>query len=443
MNLPLRMVPFEQLMLHLDRPHFPNVLAVRLHFRGEVQAELAQQAFARAVARHPLASAMLDSTRCNFVQADAPLQLAVHPPFGSWPELWQQLDRSRPQTLLESSREVTRLTIASPHALTDGLGGLQFAQDWMTIYHHLLEPRRGLRLPRIEPDRLSRRGDLRWARWSFIRKLPLQAVALFGASKFLLRTPVGLMPGHSARDESAQAEAPLPPEFPGLWHTRIPADLVRQLRHVGRRHQATQHDLLLAALFAAIARWRSTHGGQSPRDWIRLLVPLTTRTREDRALPSCNQVTFVQIDRNPRHIAHLESLAASISRELGVIRRWELDRTLLFALRLAGQIPGGIRRMAQSSKRRATCIATYLGRGFSRLRLPKIPGGYQVGNLQLHDLEMLSPLLPQTPASWAFFEFRGEIIVSLHADLRVLGGDDAQMLLAEFHAALGGLAQLT
>ena len=132
----------------------------------------------------------------------------------------------------------------------------------------------------------------------------------------------------------------------------------------------------------------------------------------------------------------------SISRELGVIRRWELDRTLLFALRLAGQIPGGIRRMAQSPKRRATCIATYLGRGFSRLRLPKIPGGYQVGNLQLHDLEMLSPLLPQTPASWAFFEFRGEIIVSLHADLRVLGGDDAQRLLAEFHAAVCGLAQL-
>ncbi len=439
MKQPLRMVPFEQLMLHLDRPNYPNVLAVRLHFRGEIQRALAIRAFEQTRARHPLADAVLDPEQTRFISAESPLQLEWCEPFAGWPTLWQRIVRSRPQVLIESDNTLTRLTIAAPHALTDGLGGLQFAQDWMTLYHQLVQGEPTAKLTPLNPDRLADRGNLRWARWRFLRKLPLQAVALFGASKFLWRKPAPLVPvGEPAADVG-----PLPPDFPQLLHVRIPAALVQQLRAIGRRQRAGQHELLLAWLFAAIARWRERRGGQKSRDWIRLLVPLTTRKRSDQDLPSCNQVTIVQIDRTASQCGQLESLAPGIAHELGVIRRWELDRTMLFALQLAAGVPGQIRRMARSIQRRATCIATYMGRGFLRIALPEIGGGYQVGDLQLHDLEILSPLLPGTPASFAFLEFRGEVIVSLHADGRVLPLADAQALLVELQSVLGSLADFS
>src|SRR5690606_28560842 len=149
----------------------------------------------------------------------------------------------------------------------------------------------------------------------------------------------------------AASGGPLPPDYPLLLHLRIPAAQARQLRDAGRRQQTSQHELLLAGLFAAIAAWRGRRGGQDDREWIRLLVPLTTRTRSDQNLPSCNQVTMVQIDRTAAESQRLETLAPSLARELGVIRRWELDRTLLFALQLAAQVPGQIRRLAHSTKR--------------------------------------------------------------------------------------------
>jgi hypothetical protein len=65
----------------------------------------------------------------------------------------------------------------------------------------------------------------------------------------------------------------------------------------------------------------------------------------------------------------------------------------------------------------------------------------RIGNLELHDLEMLSPLRPHTPVSLATVEFMDRLAISVHADTRVIPPDDAAELLADYLAAVAEFAE--
>ncbi len=437
-RFPARLNAFERLMFLLDQPDSPNCLGFRLHFRGQIDRDTAMGAMQQAVQRHPLAQATVDNSGRCFELKNSKDLVFWHDRLRSWPELFKNYDRYRLCWQFENDGDnVARLSLIGPHALGDGVGGLQLVTDWLTAYDEWPSLNANFRPRKLDPAKLAERGTLRMANWRFARKLPFQTVAAFGAAKFILRKPAKLL-GHAAASDSY----PLEDNFPSIVSEKLDSPAKDRLDKAAEKLNASENDLLIAGLFVALSRWRTRNEFQGDRDWIRLLVPMTTRTIADRRLPGCNKVSLVQVDRRPEQIAGTHTLIAGISRELGVIRRWELDRTMLLALRLASIVPGQIERMASSDKCRATCIVTNMGGAFARLNFQRSDQGYRVGNLHLHDVDMLSPLRKHTPISLAMMEFMGQILISLLADPRELSIEMARELVADYLEVLREFGEL-
>jgi hypothetical protein len=311
---------------------------------------------------------------------------------------------------------------------------MQVVADWLLEYHRLVSGE-ATSLPRLQPERLTRRGRLNLLQRRFLRKLVFQPVALFGATKFLFRRTVPL---RAATTSESVAGKPIEP-YPNI-QTRVLSDgRTRRLHEFAETSGLTVNDLLASALFIAISRWRERHAAQRDRDWIRLLIPLSIRTVADRRLTACNRVSFVQVDRQPRQIADGRELMRSVSRELRVIRQWELDRTLLIALRIASIIPGQLQRMARNSRNRATVLLTNLGNPFDRLPLERAKDAATVGNLKWRGVELIAPMLRGIPAAFAVAEFLNCLTICLNLDPRVLSGSLGAEMLDEFERAIGEL----
>jgi hypothetical protein len=416
MKYPSRIEPFEKLMYFLDRPNYPNNLGIRLRFQGRLAREEAIAAATAAAKRHPGFQVVVDRRRLEFVERDGPFDNF------RWIELQADL-AAAPLQPTDVHRDgggmfwfvngpaESHVALIGHHALTDGVGGLQVMADWMLEYDRLIREAPA-KLVQLDPERLRHRGRLDLWNRKYLRKLFFQPVGLFGACKFLFRRVVPLLPA------SAGADRPLDP-FPSvatrIW-TREANDAVKS---TARQSGVSANDVLTTALFLALSRWRARHTAQDPRDWIRLLIPISLRTMADRRLTACNRVSFVQIDRRPRDTEDFSRLLRSVARELGVIRAWQLDRALLIALRLASWVPGQIKRWAAKSCR-ATGLFTNLGCPFDRLALEREGDCLRVGDLRLSEFDMLAPLFSGIPLAIAVAEYLGRLTVSANYDPRVV-----------------------
>lgn len=436
MKYPARLVPFEKLMYFLDRPGYPNSLGIRLRLQGKLDRPAALAAATTAFVRHPGFQVTVDPRRLRFVDPEKP--------FGNyrWIEL-NSADAPHPLRPTDIHKEGGGMFwfVAGPndcsvalignHTLTDGVGGLQVISDWLLEYQRILSGAKAS-LPKLDPERLTRRGGLGLCSKKFLSKLIYQPIALFGASKFLFRKTVPLLTSQ-AHDELSQPPDP----YPNILQKRLSIARTDRIKSLATELGGTPTDVLASALFVAIARWRPRHAEPSDRDWIRLLVPMSIRTMADRRLTACNRVSMVQVDRQPRETNNPSQLLASVSRELRVIRQWQLDRTLLLSLRLLSWIPGQLQRIANNPRSRGTSLLTNLGNPFDRLPLPKTEQGIDVGNLRLVDFEMVAPMFRGMPVALAVGEFLRCTNICLNYDPREISREHAAELLDDFDQAIG------
>lgn len=440
MSYPVRPVAFEKLMYFLDQPGYPNCLGIRLRFTGKLNREAALAAAQTTFERHPGFQVTLDPSRLKFVDRGEPFRnfrwvevtsLAETPSLAP-----TDIHRDGGGVFwFTSGPEGCEVSLIGHHALTDGIGGLQVIHEWLLEYDRLIAGGKH-KLPQLDPSRLETRGKLHFLRWSFLRKLPYQSIALFGASKFIFRRFVPLV----MRPEPPDRPDMLP--YPCLLTQRLPLDFSRRIRQCASDRGCAVNDLLACALFRAIARWRERHAGGAPTDWIRLLVPMSIRTLADRRLTACNRVSLVQIDRQPRQTEDLSRLLPSVSREMRVIRQWQLDRTFLFALRLASVIPGQLRRMARQPRGRATSLLTNLGDPLDRLPLKKDGRSLIVGGLRCQGMEMIAPTFRGTPVTVAVASFLGELTCCFNFNPRVVSADETNALWVEMESALRELVSM-
>jgi hypothetical protein len=422
------MLPFERLMYFLDQPEHPNCLGIRLRFSGAIVREAALAAAGSTFERHPGFQVTVDPQRVEFVDRAGPFRNF------RWVDV-PSLDQAPSLVPSDIHREgggifwfvaaenECEVTLIGHHALTDGIGGLQVISEWLLEYDRIIGGKKS-RLPKLEPQRLTRRGNLDLLRWKFLKKLPFQPIALFGASKFLYRRFAPLI----ADSANASPDSPLE-TYPNILTQKLTAENTKRLGDYTIEQGCAVNDLLVSALFRAIAQWRGDHAQGSPRDWIRLLIPMSIRTIADRRLTACNRVSMVQIDRQPQQMDDWHRLLSNVARELRVIRQWQLDRTMLVALHAVSIIPGQLRRMARRSPRRATSLLTNLGDPFGRLDLAKDPSGISVGNLKCTGVEMIAPMLRGTPVTIAVAEFLGELTICMNYDPRIISREMAKTLL--------------
>lgn len=423
-------------MYFLDDPSHPNCLGVRLLFHGQLDRTAAIAAAEAIFQRHPGFQVTVDPERLEFVDRGEPFRNFRWIERATDDQAYQMTptdvhrDGGAVFWFVVSPNE-SHVTLIGNHTLGDGIGGLQVTSDWMLEYDRLINGGKS-KLSKLDPSRLADRGGLNLLNRKYLSKLMYQPVALFGASKFLFRRIVPLL------SKSASEPPPLV-EYPGVVTQRVSSDQSERIKSLASDLSVFLNDLLTAAFFVALANWRNRHSNQNQKDWIRLLIPLSMRTIADRRLTACNRVSFVQIDRQPCQMTDHGEFISGIARELRVIRQWQLDRTLLVALRIASLIPGQIKRLATKSRNLATTLLTNVGTPFDRLPLKQSDRNMNVGNLRMFAFDMLAPLLHGMPLAVAVAEFQSELSISVNFDARFVSRSQSEELLSDLLTALSKL----
>ena len=268
--------------------------------------------------------------------------------------------------------------------------------------------------------------------------MPQQAIALFGAAKFIFRKTKAIAA------ESAPVENPS--QYPAIRGSWIDAATLK-----ASRSQALDNDVgfttwCMAKCFVAIDSWNQKRhleaGEVQPAEssesesnsvW-RILLPISTRTAADRAAVAANRTAIVQIDRQPpADETDLAPFCQSIDYEINFIRRWQLEKIFLLAIRSASLSNSSLAKMANNPVSRGAAVFTHLGRPFKRAMIhlnrlsksdPNLPFARPI------DFDLAGPVRIGTPINISFARFDHRMKISLHYDPQVISTSEADRLLA-------------
>jgi len=441
------LTPFERLQFWESRPGSANQIVAVLDFAGRFQAQLFQEALYLVLQRHPLLVSRLAMQRGRpraFYWPQPAEEISNwgqefiywQPQNANWqPGALEKLPDVHPASgpacamTVQYNESYCRWIMQTHHMASDGVGGLQAIREVLRVYHWLASSRQGDFPLRDLNDRLLRsRGRARWFHGSALWRLPMKWVGLFGASKFLLRNPVSL----ERPNADSATDGPLV-----FVEARLSRSQAARLRSVARNQGVTVNSLLLAYWLIALDRQRQEQVGGSLKSYFRLIVPTNLRRGRDIALPACNQVSLVYVDRRADQLEHPEGLAAGIDYEMSVIRRLGLADTFLVALGALDWIPGMLRRCAGRRWGWATSYVTNLGPLLDRLHTPVDEAGQsQVGDLTLTDIRLLPPLRAGIPVALAVCQYARSLRFTLHYRPSTISDRQAQQLLQHFENCL-------
>ncbi|MEZ6094348.1 MAG: hypothetical protein R3C03_08935 [Pirellulaceae bacterium] len=428
---PLPLNSIERFHFYDDDPAFPNNFFGRIHFAGRLNTVLVRQAFEIASCRHVWGNVTV--TRNNN---------ALH---------WKQQDGLTPDLrIIEAEHEMdvesctainperesparfvvvvgndeSTLTVQAHHAMSDGLGGIQFLRDWMLIYDNLVNERAAdFNLSEVDPQSLKRRGIVGASGWRYWKHAWKQPLALFGAAKFVWRR-FAVLGGQSQNQVSDALSG-----FPCILDRQLNRDTLNRIRAFTVKHQVPLNSFLCASLFQSIAAQLSP---EQMKQCIRMISPISIRDRDDARLPAANRTTLVQLDRFEREMNDAVGLAKGITFELGLIRNWFLDRWFLLTIRGISISERWLRRTASSKRPRATTLFTNLGKAFLKTGLQHQDRKLVCGGLRVDKIVLAPPIRSYLPISFASIQYAGELTLSAHLDLRFLSLDSGNKIMDDW-----------
>jgi hypothetical protein len=436
---------FEEFLYWQDRPAYPCSCFIRLQFFGRLMRPALESALQTTLERHVLLRSRIEQRgrRLNWVPDEEPqprITWSTGPTGGPMPTA-THLDLTKEiglrLAIVESPDETTSaLTLQFHHACCDGAGIFNFINDLLISYAlETGESSDRVRLPDLEPQRLAQRGDYGLSATGFIKIFRKQLIGLQGAWQFLRRAPTPLLP-HEVHSHNA----PPPEQYPAIVSHRFDADETQAMRDVAKRQQATLNDLLARDIFLAMADLRreslvpdsASSASGSENEWLRMMVPMNLRSKDDRLLPAANVVSSVFLDRRGKQCDRPQKLLQSIHDEMQLIRDNQLGLTFIFGLKISKLLPGGLRKAARKNKCTTTCIFTNLGKPLLRCRLPKQDQRLVAGNVVLDDMKLLAPICPYNCVTFAANHYADRLSITLHYDPRAISAAVAQMLLDKF-----------
>ena len=498
----LRLEPFEELQYWESQPGFRNQVIAILDFRGQCDRTLFRRALGIVLARHPLTFGQLHVRKeqpRSFTWNAATAPLAKNSDLTGLPTLSDDwLDQilhfeTTPTSLFVIDRQVAQRCDVDPlqinrgpllkltvrehtdgirwilqthHVICDGLGGMQMVRELLQVYDWLFkqtsatQPAPEFPLRELESAKLRYRGrsgqGKRWRAWL---EMPMKAIGLLGATKFLCRRPVQLtttLPRLTSTQPSGmdekQEKTPSNNRLVGTGETHqldqvehpgdrqiqwidgsISREVTRRLTEHARGNNVTLNSLLVALWLKTLETYQKQQGNHREEDWYRVIVPTNERTLSDLSLPACNRVSLVYVDRRSRDMEYLESLVGGINFEMGVIRRWGLSSVFLSIIRLLRWVPGVLRWYGQESQGWATSYITNLGAILEGLRLERDEDGrWIVGQLRLESSHLLPPLRRYLPAVLAIHRYRQQLRFSLHFEHSDWGRPRAETIMKLF-----------
>ncbi|MEL7497168.1 MAG: hypothetical protein AAFN77_06120 [Planctomycetota bacterium] len=456
---PLAMSSIERFHWFDDEPDYPNVVYARIEFDVRINIEVAKKAWEIATAPHPFANIEARHKQGSIRSVWQWHSPGVNKPLDEWEHskfvvLSSEATRNWSiQDLQCQSRSgcYVGLHVADPseparseirfvthHAIADGLACLKGINDWLVIYNNLIsqrEPREGIRS--VDPQLIRQRNQLGLLRWSYLKHLPFQAIALFGAAKFIFRRTASLKPNREADVKSKDRhEQPDTTTYPQIVSTWIDEPTTSRVYGLAQQLDINANAVLLGLWFETLGHFRksktSDQGHDSDRafkDWIRVILPMSIRSHADRRLPVTNRTAIVQIDRQPPNAEEREHFFRMLFREINIIRGYQLEKMFLIMIRLFSWSDRLLKKMAQNSNSRGLSVFTDLGRPFlfahKRLSRQK----KKCESIIPVDFELVGPIRRGTPLNLSVSRFQGKLKLVLHYDRHVVSANDATELL--------------
>jgi hypothetical protein len=437
----LPLTPFEEYMLCDDSPEHPGCFFLRLKFSGPCSRVPWDAALASAVSQHPLMTATVaEGKRGQFSWKP----IADHVPAIQWqvpPSVagrcgCSHIDlRGQPGLVVlgfESSSGI-ELLFQFHHTACDGIGALQFIEDFLHAYHDAFQKNGSYNAQqvarrRIDPQHLAARGNFGLTRWQLLKKIRKQAVSLYGIRDFLARTPTKLV-------NSATQALEQPRLFPSsLTHTFSTAE-TNSLLAEAHSSGTTLNNLLIRDLLLAINDFRTAERGGDKRQWVRLSIPMNLRRGISANFSATNLVSMVFVDRQAKDLSDAQAALDGIHRQMQQIKDLELGLTFPLSLKLAKWLPGGrmrMRRMTSDTRCRCTAVLSNLMRPLNDSALPRRDTKIVVGDCVLEEFEFLPPVRQGTQASFGAATYADRLNIAMHYDSRCMTGEEAQELLTRY-----------
>lgn len=439
---PLLLTPYEEYQFLDDYPAYPNTIAARLRFSGSIDQDRFQAATRQTIARHPMSCCGVELRRTNSLGrrwhwvprpfSEFPIHVLSRHQTDSLPHL-SPIDLRQGvagKVILVTDDSSTDIIFQGHHAFIDGVGGLQLLTDWLRLYDSLggaHAKSRGL-MP-YDDSELRRRGDFGFRSWSYWKKAHRYALGLYGVHEFFMHAAAPLLPSERSPLETQPQEP-----YPRIITFESSESELRQHLDKASKRPATANEMLISALFQAIADFRSERAVGTERDWLRVMVPMNLRELRHRRLSAANRVSFVSLDRRVSDCRDSKALLRSIHGQMRVIHDHDLRLTFQSMLNVGHWIPRGLRMLAQPKRCGSTAILTNLGEPFRRLPLAQDELRWRTGDLRLEGIDLLPPLRPNTQAAIAAFRYAGRQCLTLTYDPRTLDGPAAQSLMNSFTA---------
>lgn len=440
---PLPMTAIEEYFLHEDRPSYPCLIFWRLKFEGNLRAEWLESALEIARSRHPLLSSRAQKHRgvWKWEPADerVPIEWHQQSPRSMWEADTWPTARHQPlqeeiglRAIVTADDQAADVVLVMHHSTCDGLGGASFLQDIFLAYEALAagkEPRE--KLPPIDPDKLPLRGTFGLTSKQMRGMIPEQLTAWRGIMQFLARKPQPILP-HTPR----KSKAALPAIYPAIISRRISSSDAAKISAAAKVLRTTSNTMLVRDYFGAIEDFRKSQGVDRPQDWIRLMVPISLRSKALDNISAANVVSVVFLDR--REIASLTrtALAKTIHDEMKLIMDYQLGYTFIISLVARRYLPGGLQGAAAGEPCVLTSILTNLGRALSKMPLPLINNHLQVGNLSLRSAEAIAPLRPGCIAATSLMFYGDGFVISTQYDPEQLTRSQADLFLDGYVAQI-------
>jgi NRPS condensation-like uncharacterized protein len=305
---------------------------------------------------------------------------------------------------IERGADGDALAVEFHHASTDGIGALQFIGDLLTLYTN---GGRSDGLPPLDPTRLATRDCFGLTGWRRVIRWLYGTVGWLGAIEFLLHRPAPL-----GRIDAVSSRAS------GFCsRTLTSAETTALLRNAKDEH-ATVNDLLLREMFLSMQSHLDLHWPDRSRSHLRIMVPTNLRAAEDAALPACNVVAMINIDRRVYRWTDHSKLLRVLHRELAAVKRFKLGVVFVQLLHVLQTLFGSLRRFLPADRCQASCVVSNLGVVLRETETEAI-----------RSVEFYPPIRPLSAAAFGVATLNGELTLSLHYDAAALTAEEAAELL--------------
>jgi len=441
---PLRFTSFEEYMLTDDRRDYPMAFFIEIDLGGELSREAFMAALERALPRHPLLTARAESSWRGWHWIDSQI-----PPKVEWfvgdPQLPGPEDRSfdlRRESGLRLwggiSAGRARVIFQFHHAVTDGVGAMQFLGD-LLAYYGQATCREGEETPElapIDPSQLLHRGQiwepghghphllrsLLWWMWHIAPVIPAD----------IARRLTGRPAAPTREDESGAKDAsPIERKAPSPFVTRIlESDDVAAIKRAAAVKGVTPNEIYILAMYQTLQRWNRECGRNVKSEQYRVGIPVGLRTHRHADSPAANVLSYMFLTKPSRDLNDPDRLLQSIHTMSQDVLHGGDSGLIPWSLGWIRRVPGLLNLIVHTPIRFCTAMLSNVSdvRRQLRCRFPLKRGRCVAGNVTLEGLLGAAPIRPGTYLGLSLGTYAKRLFINLNCDPRRFSTEDANAL---------------